>query len=252
MAAIRSIPFDKISKEDSATIKAVVAGSSIFRRLPLAVTDSDPALYSYLVRNPEIIGNIWEVMGVGQVSVRRMGPGAFQATDGAGTLCDVRFLYSHQGTHVIYADGKYEGPLFGRAVRGKCIMVLKSAALLETNGRHYVTSRMDTFLLLEQAGVNLLAKAVHPLVGKTTDYNFLETATFLGRLSRSSEVNPSGVRRLATKLTKIDDSVRHEFLEKVDQVAAAAQKREAVAEKIRREAAETARNTGQPASTRRW
>ena len=230
-AAVASIPMKALPPAAAAKVKKVVGKSSIFRRLPLAVTQSEPRLYSFLVRHPEVVANVWEVMGISKVAVQRIGPGRFKASDGAGTLCTMEFLYSHRGTHVIYAEGKYEGPLLHRAVSGKCVLVLKSAAVLETDGRHYVTSRLDFFMLLDHGGIQLVAKAIMPLVGRTTDYNFLETASFLGRISRSAEVKPAGMHKMAARLKKVTPEVRSEFLKQVDRVATSSSKTASKAKK---------------------
>jgi hypothetical protein len=154
----------------------------------------------------------------------------YRATDGAGTACNIQFVYSSPDTHVIVADGSYSGPLFLRPVKCRCVLVLKSAYVKETDGRIHVTSRMDTFIDLDSVGVELFAKTVQPLVGKAADHNFSETSGFFGTLSRAAERNPAGVERLSAKLTKIDPTVRGEFVKHAASVskgnAAAADEKE--------------------------
>ncbi|MEX0585204.1 MAG: hypothetical protein WD176_01080, partial [Pirellulales bacterium] len=137
--------------------------------------------------------------------------GIYRAADGAGTLCDVQFVYSDQDTHVILADGAYTGPIFLRPVKAKCVLLLKSGFVRETSGQHYATSRMDSFIHVENAGLDLVARTVHPLVGKAADHNFTETAAFLSCLSRSAQRNKPGVDRLTAKLAKIDPATRDEL-----------------------------------------
>jgi hypothetical protein len=226
--AIRSIPFDKLQAEDKIRVTAAVSGASIFRRLPIQVTPCDPDLYLFLVRHPEVVVNIWEVMKISNVALERTGEDTFRATDGAGTLCEVKYCYSNHETQVIYAEGSYDGPLFTRPVRAKCVLVLKSGYVQETNGRHYVTSRMDTFVQIDHAGVELLAKTLQPLVHRSADYNFVETASFLGTISRAAESNAAGVARLAKKLTNLEPDVRDHFAELSLEVGRKARQREAL------------------------
>ena len=120
--AMRSIPLDKIDAGMTDKIRSAMAHASIYRRLPIQVTDCDPDLYLFLVRHPEVVVNIWEVMKISNVALARTGADTFRASDGAGTLCDVKFCYSDHETHVIYAEGSYDGPLFNRPVRAKCVL----------------------------------------------------------------------------------------------------------------------------------
>ncbi len=211
--AVRAIPLDRIEPELKEKIQSTLDSTSLYRRLPVQVTQCDPDMYLFLVRHPEVVVNIWEVMNISNVAPARTGPDTFRATDNAGTLCTVKFCYSDHETHVIYAEGSYSGPLFQRPLRARCVLLLKSGYLQETDGRYYVTSRMDTFIQIEHAGVEMLAKTLQMLVHRSADYNFIETAAFLGTVSRTAEANPGGMQRLATKLTNLEPHVRDRFAE---------------------------------------
>src|SRR5262245_19827523 len=62
--AARLIPFDKLDPAVAAKVKSVVANPTIFRRMPTQVFDCDPKMYVFLLRNPEVIVNIWQLMGI--------------------------------------------------------------------------------------------------------------------------------------------------------------------------------------------
>ncbi len=211
--AIRSIPLDKLPADLREKVSSTLAGTSLYRRLPVQVTQCDPNMYLFLVRHPEVVVNIWEVMNISNVALTRTGPDTFRATDNAGTLCDVKFCYSDDETQVIYAEGAYSGPMAGKPIRARCVLLLKSGYMQETDGQYYVTSRMDTFIQIEHAGVEVLAKTLQMLIHRSADYNFVETAAFLGTVSRTAEANPHGMRRLADKLANLEPNVRDEFAE---------------------------------------
>lgn len=216
--ALRAIPRDKLAAQARQRVAEVIDHPSLFRRLPVQVVDCDPELFHYLVRNPEVIVNIWQLMGLTQVTMDHS-DGIYRCADGEGTTAAAEFVYQDHDTHILYAEGIYDGPLLPRPVRGKCVVVLKTATVCETNGRYYVTARLDTFLRVDNAGVELVAKLIQGWVGKTVDHNFAETIGFLGSVSRTAETNPQGMRRLAAKLNKIDDAQRHELVRLSDQVA---------------------------------
>jgi len=226
--AIRSIPFDKLDPEMKDKVASAITRTSLYRRLPVQVTDCDPDLYLFLVRHPEVVVNIWEVMKISNVAIVRTGPDTFRASDGAGTLCNIKFCYLSHDTHVIYAEGSYDGPLFNKPIEAKCVLLLKSGYMQETDGRQYVTSRMDTFIQIENAGVELLAKTLQMLVHRSADYNFIETAAFLGTVSRAAELNSPGVCRLAAKLNNCEPSARERFAELAQDVNRKADEREAI------------------------
>src|SRR5690606_8093819 len=107
--ALRQIPLNRIAPEHQNRVATVLHDPSIFRRLPVQVIDCDPELYSFLVSYPEIVVNIWELMGITNVNVQRVSSTQFHANDGAGTVSTVTVLYADNDTKVFLAEGYYEG-----------------------------------------------------------------------------------------------------------------------------------------------
>jgi hypothetical protein len=211
--ALQSIPLDRLDPQSRAKVSSVLSEAGIFRRMPIRVTQCDPELYLFLVRHPDVVVNIWEVLGITQLKLRQVGPDTFQVADGAGTLSTIQFLYRTPEVHLIYAEGRYDGPLFTKQVRGRGLLLLRTGYVREPDGRYYITNRLDTFLHLKPGGAELLTKTFQPLVGQMADNNFIQTAGFLGSLSRTAEVNRRGVERLAGKLNHVQPGVRRELAE---------------------------------------
>ncbi len=241
--ALRAIPFSRLEREARAKATGVVQDVSLYRRLPTKSLDCDPELYAFLVRHPEVVVNIWRVMGITQMQLDRQDATHYTVSDGQGTKGRMEYLYSSPGITLIYSDGTYDGPLYPRTVRGKCLLLLRNGQRREPNGRYTVVSQLDTFLSVENLGVEVLARTFQPLVGKAADHNFTETANFVANLSRTAETNEAGVLRLGRRLSGIDTATRDRFLELLSAVpqkyAATETERASAAELVR-----AARQTG--------
>ena len=222
--ATRSLPFARLDAALAPKIKRVVAKPSVFRRLPVQVIDSDPKMYHFLLNNPEVIVNIWQVMGITKVQMTRTGPNAYEASDGNGAKGTVNVAYSDQDTQVIYCEGIYDGPMFPKPLRAQCVLVVKAGYVQETNRRYYVTTRCDAFIRFEHMGLELLAKTFQPMVNKSADINFVETAAFVSTVSRTSELKPTGMTKLGNRLKNVSPEVREEFIKVSQQVALRARK----------------------------
>ncbi len=209
--ALRSIPLDKLPAELRPKVAGVLNNTSLFRRVPVQVIDCDPDLYLFLARHPEVVVNIWQIMGISRVTLQRTGPNTYQGNDGAGTTGAITLCHSSYDTQIVYAEGAYEGPMFARPLRAQCVLVLRAAYVQETNGRYYITNRLDTFIHIDHAGLELVAKTFNSIVNKTVDVNFRETVAFVGTVSRTAEANAPGMQRLAAKLVGLEPNVREEF-----------------------------------------
>jgi hypothetical protein len=218
-SATQSIPLDKLTADGRAKVSWVLANTSVFRRLPLRIVQCDPDLYLFLVHHPDVVVNVWEVLGVSCLTLQQTGPNTYKVADEIGTTGIVQFLYRSQETNVVYVDGTYKGTMFNQQIRGRGVMILKSGCVREGDGRYYVTSRLDAFMNIEPGGVEFLTQTFQPIVGKIADNNFAQTAGFLGSLSRTAEVNATGMQRLAKKLVKVQPEVRQRFGQLSEQVA---------------------------------
>ena len=211
--ARRNIPLNKLSGESLRRIKYVVANPSLFRRITTKSIPCDPDLFFFLTRHPEVLVNIWDLMGITSMQVACLGEHEFHVDDGQGTVSVVELLYGTPQLHILYADGVYEGPLFGRKIYAKCVFIFKTDYKRDATGRHRVVSRLDMFARVENIGADILTRTMRPVAARMADYNFSETTQFVGRLSQAAEENGPGMQRLAQRLSDVDPAVRRKFTE---------------------------------------
>ena len=216
--ALRAMPLARLDRDARTKASAVIKNVSIYRRLPVQTIDCDPELYAFLMRHPEVVVNLWQVMGITRMQLDPLDPTRYKVADGEGTKGQMEYLFTSGNVNVIYSEGTYDGPLYPRTVRGKCLMLLRSDYRRGANGRYSIVTQLDTFLAVDNLGVEVLAKTFQPLIGKAADHNFTETATFVSNLSRTAETNEDGLLRLGRKLNRVDATTRERFLELVSAV----------------------------------
>lgn len=217
--AIAAIPIDKLDAKSQAKVREVLANLTVFRRLPIRVIECDPELYLFAVRHPDVIVGMWETLKLSQLQLRRTGPNNFRVVESDGTTITFEYLYQTYDTHIVYAEGVYTGALANRTVRGSCVCVLKTGYVRETNGRYYITSRLDAFLSVEPGAIEIVAKTLQPIGGRIADSNFVQTLAFVAGLSETAETNPEGLHRLSRRLANIAPEIREQFDQCVDAVA---------------------------------
>ena len=90
-------------------MQQLTGDSSIFRRMPTQSIECDPDFYAFFIEHPEVIVNIWSVLGISDVKIKLTGATTFDANDGAGTLGKVEFLYRSRDMHLLYGEGTFWG-----------------------------------------------------------------------------------------------------------------------------------------------
>jgi len=211
VGAAASIPLEQLNAVDRQKVQAVLADACFFRRLPTCSFCCHPQMYSYLVDHPDILVNIWQLLGITQLKVHEIEPGSFRVVDAAGTRLVVRCLWHSHKMHLFYSEGTYDGPLFLQPVNGRGVMILVSGYVREPDGRYYVTSRLDVFMAVDRATAEVLTRTFQPLLGKVADFNFTQTMAFVAKLWQTTEEKPLGVQRLADRLSGVRPSVREKF-----------------------------------------
>jgi len=228
--AIAKIPLNNLNAEARQKINVVLDKPSFFRRLPAEAIHCDPELFLFLVRHPEVLVNIWDLMQITKVELQRVAPFEFRGSDGAGTTCKSELIYGTSNLHIYYGTGIYSGPLMARDVSGRCLCVLSSSSAVGPGGKPKVGSQMDVYMKLDSVGADLVTRTVAPVVGKTADSNFRETASFISQLSQVCETNPTAVQDMAQQLQKVTPEVRQQFMQTAWQVALKAARAKAALE----------------------
>lgn len=211
--AIKSIPMNQLTVETQQKLRPIVQRPSIYRRLPVTSIQIDPDYYLHLVRHPEVIINIWKLMGVTQMKADRVAPFTLKTDDGVGTLGNVELVYGTNNLHIFYCEGDYNGSILTKNLRGKCVMVLRTEYKRNDDGETTAVSQLDIFLKIENATLGLIAKTLHPIIGSTADHNFVESINFLERLNETTVKNGPGVQGMAHRLDTLTQKVRQEFVQ---------------------------------------
>jgi hypothetical protein len=232
--AIQTLPLSELTAEARRKLMAVCERPSIYRRLPAISFPCDPLLHLFLIRNPEVVVNIWQLMGVASMSAQRLGPYLWKGSDGAGTTCEVELVYGTDELHVLYSDGYYEGSLLKNKVTGRCVLVLQSRHQVGRDGKPYMADRLDLFVQIDNTAADVIARTIAPWVGKVADANFHESCQFASKLWQTAEQNGAGVQRLAEKLTAVDPPVREQFIQLVAALPQRAASRQPLATPTRR------------------
>ena len=211
--ALQTIPFQELNQQTKNKIQGILQKPSIYRRLPVTMINIDPDYFVFLARYPEVVVNIWKIMGVTKMSTQRTGPFSISTNDGVGTISNVELVYGTKNLHVFYGEGTYQGPVFKRKLRGECVLVLNTNYQTSAKGEPTATSQLDVFLKIENATAGMIAKTLNPIVGSTADHNFVESLNFLQRLNETTVNNGLGVQRMANRLTDINNDTRQKFIQ---------------------------------------
>jgi hypothetical protein len=216
--ALRNMPLSKLTPQGRNLAQGIINDTTVFRRLPTQQFECDAELYTFMLDYPDLVINMWEVMGVTKVRLTRIGPNAFNLDDGAGTTGKIYVLYRSPSQHVVYAEGNYVGSMVPRAIRGRCVVTIRHGQGRSNDGRTVMQCRLDSFVQLDNFGVELLAKAFHTALGNIADHNLKEICGFVSSVHQAAETAPENLERITNRCGRIPEQTRNDFLVIADRI----------------------------------
>ena len=208
--AKHSIPWDKLTDTAKTKLRSVISDTTVFHRLKTQQFKCDESVYIHLVRHPEILTNIWELMGVTQLRIERTAPFSISINDGQYTKTKLDLVYGTSNLHVFHCEGSYKGMIIPTVSTGRAIIIIRSN-YDDAKATPTVEHQMDIFLQIDNAANQLLVKTLSYFFMKTADANFAETTQFIGQIDKIVKNNPAGMTRLVHRLTRVQPAIRQQF-----------------------------------------
>lgn len=217
--ALDAIPMQRLTPTAQQRIQAISSRPTLHRHLGRETIQCDPDLFICMVRNPEILVGIWELMDISHVQTKRIDPFQLRAIDGTGTDCTVDLVYGDPKVHVYVADGFYDGKLSPQRINGKGLFILRTEYRKDEQGNVLIDGTLDCYLQIEQVAADLILRTFGPLIGRSADHNYTETARFLDQLGLAACRNPQGLEDVALRMPQVSDATRHQFVSLIRQAA---------------------------------
>ena len=229
---VNSLPYAQLNAQTKAKIGDILEKPSLYRRLPVTAIEIDPEYLQFLIRYPEVVVGIWELMGITDMETKRVGNYTLKTDDGMGTTSDMELVYGSSDLHIYYGQGLYEGPVLRKKLSGDCVIIVRTRPHSEINAGEITAQRpggipktacqLDVFLKLDNGAAGMIAKTISPIVGPTADHNFTESLKFVERLNQTTIKNGPGVQEMGRRL-KVDPEVIEKFQAVVGRVYQRAQ-----------------------------
>ena len=204
------IPWEKLTDQAQEKLQGVLSNSSVFHRSPIQHLQCDHDVYLHLIRYPELVVNMWELMGVSKLRMAREQDFVLSIDDGYGTNSQMELVYGNSNLHIFYAEGSYKGSVIPTTSEGRVVLIVESEETIK-DGKPVMSHRLDMFIQFDKSTSQLLVKTLQGLFLKMVDINFAETSKFIGQIDEIIRENPDGMKRLTGRLTRVQTPIRKKF-----------------------------------------
>lgn len=216
--AQRALPLSRLEARFQRSVREVMDGATLYRRLPSFSFECNPELYLFLVNRPDVVVSTWNLLGVSDIELQQVDKNRYAADDKQGTTAQVDVLFRSREMHVVYAEGAYQGMLMPRKVKGRCVLLLRTGYQQQKDESWTVVHSLDCFVKIDNFGADLLARTLHATTTQLADRNFAEVTAFVQNLQTRLAGDGEWGLDLAGKLQRIRPEVRDQFSDLVDRV----------------------------------
>ena len=206
-----AIPWNTLDERSKKLIREVVDGKTFMRRMPQQVGYCDPEMYDFLIEHPDVVIELWELLGVTNLSLRETGRNKFELKEGTASTSQVEVLYKSDNICIVYASGEYDAPVVRRKIKGDVVLFLKSRYGQDKDNRLMVQSDLDAYVRIHNPGAEMLARMLIPVVGKIADSNFEQTVGFVMNISEAAQDDFEPLVELAQRMKIVRPVVAQEF-----------------------------------------
>jgi len=172
---VKQLPWAQLNPETKAKIGDVVDKPNMYRSLPRMAIQIDPEYLNFLIRHPEVVVNIWELMGITEMKAKRIAPYVIETDDGAGTTSNMELVYGSNDTHIFYGEGQYEGPVLRKTLNARCVIVVRTSPRKQgvglagqaagvVNKERQMVCQLDVFLKIQNAAAGFVVRTIQPIV----------------------------------------------------------------------------------------
>lgn len=202
-----ALPLDRMPEATRTLVARQLRATALYRRLPVETVGCSPELLDFVLTRPETLVDLWRVLGISRLALDPAGPGQWRLSDGWGTVGAVRLLHHERrgagGLLVFHGRGGYSGPLAPRDLSGSCLVVVRHWPMAaDDQGSPRQAVQVDAFLDVDGVGLEVVTRALQPLIVRSAAANLHEISLFVSQLAMAAARNPAGVARLTERMSR--------------------------------------------------
>lgn len=223
--ARQAFPLAQLNGEQQRLASSVLGDISLFRRLPTVKCPVDSRVYQFFIEHPEVAVQVWKVLGISRLELRRTSPTTFFADTGDGSTGNIQLLLKTPTQCIVYCDGMFKSPVLTKSIKARTIVVLNSSFQKQADGTPLVTHSVDMFVSFPSLAVETIARLVSPLSYKYADRNMEEISSFLRMMDLSMARQPGWVEQVVILMEGLAPECRDRLLKLTAEVYVDAQRK---------------------------
>lgn len=198
-AALKKIPWSRMSEKARKAGRPVTEDLSQFRRMPVLEYETDPDLYRYLIAQPDVAVSTWRAMGISQLQLEQSQPFIYSANAIDGSNGTASVLWRDPGQCLFVVKGSYTSPFLPTSIEASALVWVRYS-FRETMTGHMVHQEIEAFLHFPSATIEALARLAARVTNGIMDRNVFEVSLYARMMSQAARRDPDWIENLVHQM----------------------------------------------------
>lgn len=185
------IPFERLSPETQARLKAVTEHAMFRRGLAAQKFRSREALFVYLLDHPDVSAAVARAINAGNYRIERQPDGSYLCDDNQGATGTVEVSYTDIHKRVFYGRGDYRSKWLP-TIHARIVTVFDFEHERGDDGKSYVRCRITGYLRVDNPILGILVRLARPVLTAAADREISRTVAMAIKVSESAYDDPDG------------------------------------------------------------
>lgn len=210
------LPLHQIDAAHRDVVAEVIAENSFHRQGQTDTFPANPKLYLALLNEPALTLALWQDLAPTPASLRQVGPGRYEGTDGAGATAVWQYVLSSPRLHVLYCTLDYASPHGATRLSGRIVMIVRTSFYKDTAGEPWIKHDLEAFVKIDSRGWKAVAVTVRPIIEKLLQEQVQEAGWFISLMARLVETYPDWAVGVTRKPGPLPTATREAFTDLVN------------------------------------
>lgn len=199
------LPYSRMSQGARQRANEILNDLSQYRRMPSLQYPVNPAIYQYLISNPDVAVATWRAMGISKLKMWQTSQFEYDAAaiDGSNGSADVLWRDGNQCLFIV--EGRYNSPLLPNSIEASALVWLQYRFVTDGDGQPMVNQQVETFIRFPSAAIETIARLATRVTNTILDRNVFEVSLYARMMSQAAAKDPSWVAQVAKRMDGVPE-----------------------------------------------
>jgi hypothetical protein len=188
--AATQVPLEQLHPNVRSKVQQVLQNPTLYTHGPVETFQCQPAMYSWLLDNPDRTMQAWQQLGAKCIEITNRGNGVFGWSDDQGSDVWWQTIYPGRNMRIWYAEGQVKPGKLLPMVPVQCVVILHHDVVDKGDKQALMQHKADIFVRTSSRAAALITRMMGPSVPHLAEQAASQMQMFFAAMAWYCQKNP--------------------------------------------------------------